>query len=135
MRGRAGAGVLVLSALGYPLTQIVIARCGLPGALVVESVCCGLALRDAALVRSGLARRLRCGPAALLLMELGAAVTATTSGALSILGARQSVRSASAFRTGASKTHQVAVAALFALHTVRFAIYLQPDRGLAQRPG
>jgi hypothetical protein len=135
MRGRVGVAMLMLSALGYPLTQIVIKRGGLGGALVVESVCGGLAVRDAALVRSGLARRLRRAPAALLLMELGAAVAATASGALSILTARLRGRSASSFTTGASRTHQVAIAALFALHTIRFAIYLQPDRGLAQRAG
>ncbi|HYM97558.1 MAG TPA: hypothetical protein VET26_09660 [Candidatus Sulfotelmatobacter sp.] len=131
MRGRVGVAVLVLSALGYPLTRIVIQRGGLGGALVVQSVCSGLAARDAALVRSGLVRRLRRGPAVLLLMELGAAVAATTSGAVSILGARLRGRYASAVTTGASRTQQVAIAALFALHTIRFAIYLQPDRGLA----
>jgi hypothetical protein len=131
MRGRVGLAVLALSALGYPLTRIVIKRGGLAGLLVVESVCCGLAMRDAALVRSGLARRLRRGPAALPLMELGAAIAAGTSGALSILGARRRGRSASALTIGASKTQQFAIAALFVLHTIRFAIYLQPDRGLA----
>ena len=46
-----GGLVLVLSGLGFPLTQAVIARFGRRGALVAEGVAVGLLVRDAALVR------------------------------------------------------------------------------------
>ena len=39
MPPRAGRAVLALSAMGFPLTQRVIRRFGLRGALVVEAAC------------------------------------------------------------------------------------------------
>ena len=61
-----GGIVLVVSGLGFPLTQAVIARCGRRGAVVAEGVAVGLLVRDAALVESGLSARLQPLPRRLL---------------------------------------------------------------------
>ena len=66
MKRAIGSVVLGLSACGYPLTQVVVRRWGVRGAAVAESVCAGLAIRDASMVASGVPGRLRRVPAALL---------------------------------------------------------------------
>ena len=66
--------VLGLSAAAYPLTDFAIRRFGRRGAVVTEVACCGLAVRDAAMVVAGVPDRLRPGPAILLWMELTAAL-------------------------------------------------------------
>ena len=123
-----GALILVLSGLGFPLTQIEIIRFGRRGAVAAEAVSAGLLVRDVALVRLGAPRRLRPVPAALLWLELAAAAVASIAG----LGAIVSPRTSPA-RTRAGileAVRQASVGALFGLHTYRFWIYLQPDRGL-----
>ena len=75
-----GVLILVLSGLGFPLTQLVIARFGRRGAIVADGVSAGLLVRDVALVRLGAPRRLRPVPAALLWLELGAAAVASVVG-------------------------------------------------------
>lgn len=70
MRSTVGAILLGLSASGYPLTQFVIRCWGVRGAAVAESVCAGLALRDAFMVTGGVPGRLRRVPAVLLRLEL-----------------------------------------------------------------
>ena len=69
--------MLVLSGLGFPLTQAVIARFGRRGAIVAEGVAVDLLVRDAALVRMGLPARLQLLPSRLLWLELGAAALAS----------------------------------------------------------
>lgn len=129
MKRVAGAVVLGLSACGYPLTQLVIRRWGRRGAAIAEYACAGLAIRDASMVAVGVPGRLRRVPAVLLVLELGAAVAASLAGLPPLLSA-QSADEAAAARTGlADNVRRVAVAALFALHTVRFGIYLRPDQG------
>ena len=121
--------MLGVSACGYPLTQLVVRRWGMRGVAVAEAVCAGLAVRDAAMVAAGVPGRLRLVPAALLRLELAAATVASLAG----LGALVSVRSpiqGSAARVGAADVvRRVATATLFAVHTVRFGIYLRPDQG------
>src|SRR5208283_3657775 len=80
MNPRFGKIVLGLSAAGYPLTEFAIRRLGRRGAVVTEVACCGLAVRDGAMVVGGLPFRLRRGPAILLWMELAAAVAASGLG-------------------------------------------------------
>lgn len=129
MKRVTGAGVLGLSACGYPLTQLVIRRWGVRGAAVAECACAGLAIHDASMVASGVPGRLRRGPAVLLLLELGAAVAASLAGLPPLLGA-QSAHGAGPARTCAAEgVRRSAVAALFAIHTIRFGIYLRPDQG------
>ena len=57
MRHTVGAIVLGLSACGYPLTQLAVRRWGVRGVAVAESVCAGLAIRDASMVASGVPDR------------------------------------------------------------------------------
>jgi hydroxyacylglutathione hydrolase len=129
MRRSVGAVVLGLSACGYPLTQLVVRRGGMRGAALAELVCGGLAIRDASLVAGGVADRLGKVPAALLRLETAVGVVASLAGLHPLLGARPDGRAASP-RAGAADTiRRAAVAALFALHTVRFAIYLSPGQG------
>ena len=50
MNPKLGKIVLGLSAAGYPLTELAIRRLGRRGAVIAEVACCGLAVRDAAMV-------------------------------------------------------------------------------------
>lgn len=126
MRREVGWLVLGASAVGYPLTKVVLQRGGRRGAVVVESVCVGLAFRDASMVAGGSPQRLRRIPAGLLYLELAAAVVASLAGSRSLLIDKG---------TDTPKPDVVeivrrgAVCALFCLHTVRFRIYLSPDQG------
>jgi hypothetical protein len=70
MRSTVGAILLGLSVSGYPLTQFVIRRWGVRGAAVAESVCAGLAIRDAFIMTGGVPGGLRRVPAVLLRLEL-----------------------------------------------------------------
>jgi hypothetical protein len=120
--------VLGLSACGYPLTQLMARRWGRPGAVVAESVSAGLAIRDAAMVAGGAPGRLRPVPAALLRLELAAGIVASLAGLPPLLDARPPGRPAPG-RCSADTLRRAAVAALFALHTIRFGIYLSPGQG------
>lgn len=127
-RAALGAPVLLASGLGFPLTQLAIARGGRSGAAVAEAVAAGLLVRDAAMVATGAPSRLRRWPATLLWLELGAAAAATVAGLAAVRDPRQAM---DATRIGmAEATRRGAVGLLFGLHTYRFWIWLQPDRGL-----
>jgi len=127
MKRTTGAVVLGLSACGYPLTQLVIRRWGVRGAVFTESVCAGLAVRDASMVAGGVPGRLRRVPAVLLRLELAAGIAASLAGLVPLLRARPAGRGAEI--AAAENMRRAAVAALFTLHTIRFAIYLRPDQG------
>ena len=129
MKRMVGAIVLGLSACGYPLTQLMVRRWGVRGAAVAESVCVGLAIRDASMVANGAPGRLRRVPAALLRLELAVGVVASLAGLAPFLSALSAGRAASARTRAPDAVRRAAVATLFALHTVRFGIYLRPDRG------
>lgn len=130
-----GVVVLGLSACGYPLTQLAVRRCGVRGAVMAESACAGLAIRDALLVASGVPDRLRNVPAALLRLELAVAVVASLAGLHPLLST-WAPGPASARARAADNLRRTAVAALFTMHTIRFAIYLRPDQGRrAATPG
>jgi len=128
MRRPLGTIVLGLSASGYPLTQAVIRRWGTPGQVLVETVCAGLVIRDAAMIAAGAPRRLRRVPALLLWLELGAGAVATVSGLQTLSGASSADRS-SVRQRACESVRRAAVAILFSLHTIRFEIYLRPDQG------
>lgn len=81
------------------------------------------------MVAGGAPERLRSVPAALLRLELAAGVTASLAGVPVLLGALLPDRAASASTCGADAVRRAAIAMLFALHTVRFGIYLRPDQG------
>lgn len=121
--------ILGASALGYPLTEVVIRRCGRGGALFVEGVCIGLAVRDAAMIANGVPHRLRAVPALLLYLEFGSA-------ALAALVTAPGARAHRGFQCQAPDCgiRRVSTAALFGLHTIRFAIYLMPDQGRRSLP-
>jgi hypothetical protein len=101
MKRAIGAAVLGLSACGYPLTQFAVRRWGVRGAAVAECACAGLAIRDTAMIASGVPRRLRAVPAALLRLELAAGVAAALAGLSPLLDARSADRSAPATATAA----------------------------------
>ena len=135
MRRTAGAVVLGLSACGYPLMQLVVRRWGVRGAAVAESVCAGLAVRDAAMLASGVPDRLRPVPAALLRLELAAGVVAVLAGLPPLRSVRPDGQAPPARAGAVGHVWRAAVATLFAVHTVRFWIYLRPDQGRrATRP-
>ncbi|MGZ6565229.1 MAG: hypothetical protein ACXVH1_37835, partial [Solirubrobacteraceae bacterium] len=62
MRREVGWLAIGASAVGYPLTEVVLQRGGKRG-VVVESVCVGLAFRDASMVAGGSPKRLQRIPA------------------------------------------------------------------------
>jgi len=127
-----GRAILGLSAVGFPLTQVAIVRFGRRGAIAVELVTAGLLIRDLVLVARGTPRRLRPGPAVLLGLETVAAGAAAALG-LPAVRDRSALDQAQARRaTGLEIVRRAAVGSLFGLHTARFRIYLQPDRGLRQ---
>ena len=129
MRRAIGAGILGLSACGYPLAQFAVRRWGVRGAAAAECACAGLAIRDACMIACGVPGRLRAVPAALLRLELAAGMVASLAGLGPLLGARSARQAAQAEAMAANRVRRAAVATLFALHTVRFAIYLRPDQG------
>ena len=129
MKRATGAAVLGLSACGYPLTQFAVRRWGVRGAAVAECACAGLVIRDASMIANGVPRRLRAVPAALLRVELAAGVAAALAGLSPLLNARSADRAGPAAARAADRVWRGAVATLFAVHTVRFAIYLRPDQG------
>ena len=134
MRRTVGAVVLGLSACGYPLTQLVVRRWGVRGAAVVEAVCVGLAVRDAAMVAGGVPGRLCRVPAALLRVELAAGLVASLAGLRPLLRARPAGQAAPAGTCAEDGVRRAAVAVLFTVHTVRFGIYLRPDQGRRPAP-
>ncbi len=130
MDSRLGKLVLGLSAAGYPLTQLAIRRFGRRGAVITESLCVGLAVRDAAMIAAGAPSRLRRGPAVLLWLEMAAAVAAAGLGLRLAVDKGAARRAATTRPDALEATRRAAVGTLFGLHTLRFWIYLQPDHGL-----
>ena len=130
MSPRLGRAVLALSGMGFPLTQAVIRRFGVRGALLVEAVCSGLLVRDAAMLAGNAPRRLRRGPAALLWLEAGAALAAALTCLGPLLDADARLRALQPRPDRAEAMRRIAVGMLFGLHTMRFRIYLRPDHGL-----
>lgn len=131
MRRSVGLGTLALSACGYPLTEAVIRRFGSRGLAVCALICAGLATRDASMVAAGAPARLRRFPALLLRVELVAAGTAAgmTAGVLAATAGQRDVPEV------VDRLRRMAVAALFSLHTVRFAIFLTPEQGRRSASG
>jgi hypothetical protein len=129
MKRATGSVVLGLSACGYPLTQLAIRRWGVRGAAVAECACAGLAIRDASMMASGVPGRLRPLPAWLLRLELAVGVVASLAGVHPLLSARSADQPAAARTCAAETARRASVATLFAVHTIRFGIYLRPDQG------
>ncbi len=122
--------VLVLSGMGFPITQVTIARLGRRGAALVAGVTAGLLVRDATLIVTGTPGRLQPGAARLLWAETAVAAAATGAGLLLL---RDPEVAAARKRGWDVPTQELfrrfAVGALFGLHTVRFQIYLAPGSG------
>jgi hypothetical protein len=108
----------------------VIRRFGGRGALVVEAVCGGLLIRDAAMLAAGVPHRLRRGPAVLLWLEAAAGAAAVLAGLRPLVDAAARQRAVQPHPDRLEVVRRTAVGALFGLHTIRFRIYLQPDQGL-----
>lgn len=134
MHWATGRAVLVLSGFGFPLTQLVIAQFGRRGAAVVEVVTTGLLIRDAVLVGSGAPEHLRRGPAVMLHLELAAAAVASAAGVRAIAAGTTQMGSERPWVDVVEGARRAAVGTLFGLHTLRWWIYLSPDRGLRQLP-
>ena len=132
MTPEAGRVVFGLSGLGFPMTQLAVRRLGRPGAAVVEAVSVGLLARDAAMIAGGAPGRLRRGPAALLWLEAGAAAASSVLCLRLVADAGARREAVAARPTGLEVLRRFALGALFGLHTLRFRIYLRPDRGLRQ---
>ena len=130
MSRRLGQIVLAVSGMGFPLTQLAIRRLDRRGAMLTEAVCGGLLIRDVALIAGGTPARLRRGPAVLLWLEAVAGVAAVVAGLRPLRDARALAEATAERPTRLEGVRRAAVGTLFGLHTWRFRIYLQPDRGL-----
>jgi hypothetical protein len=135
LRRTVGCVALGLSACGYPITQLAIRRWGLRGAALAETVSAGLAIRDATMVAAGVPARLRTLPAVLLRVELMAAIAASLTGFQPFVAARLADRPSPVTVSTVDGLRRAAVTALFAVHTVRFGIYLSPGQGSRGAPG
>ncbi len=121
-----GLLLLVVSGLGFPLSQVAIAVLGRRGAAFVEAVVAAFLVTDARLVSDGTARRPSM-PGVLLCLELAAACLAGILGLRSLTS--HGLREATARRPGALElVRRVAIGALFGLHTWRLAISLGAER-------
>jgi hypothetical protein len=129
-----GRVVLMLSGLGFPLTQLAIRPFGRRGALLVEAVSGGLLIRDPAMLAAGTPSRLRRGPTFLLWFEAAVAAAAVLTGLRPLPDAHARRRAVQPRPGPFEAMRRAAVGTLFGLHTLRFRIYLQPDHGLRQ-PG
>ena len=129
MSGRLGRGVLALSGMGFPLTQVAIRRLGRPGAALVELVCGGLLARDAAMLASGAPGRLRRGPAVLLWLETAVGLGAVLAGLGPLLSGTARSHVSDPRPDAPEGLRRAAIGLLFGLHTLRFRIYLQPGNG------
>ncbi len=96
---------------------------------MAEAVCAGLAIRDASMIAAGVPGRLRAVPAALLRLELAAGIVASLAGLRPLLGTPPAVPAPWPTTDAADAVRRAAVATLFAVHTIRFGIYLRPDQG------
>ena len=134
MKRTTGSVVLGLSACGYLLTQFAVRHGGVRGAAVAEAVCAGLAIRDASLVARGVPGWLRPVPAALLRLELAAAMVASLAGVPPLLAVRSAGQPPPARAGAGDAVRRAAVATLFAVHTIRFGIYLRRDQGRRAMP-
>ncbi len=129
MKRAAGAVILGLSACGYSLTQLVIRRRGRRGAAITKCACAGLAIRDASMTAAGIQGRLRRVPAVLLPLELGVGAAASLAGLPPLLSTQPADGAAPARTRAADGVRRAAVAALLAIHTIRFGTCLRPDQG------
>jgi hypothetical protein len=131
IRPALAAGLLLTSASGYPATQLVVRLAGRRGVLVGGLVAAGLFGRDLAMTSAGVPASLRPGPAWMLRAETLVSGAAAVASAVAF---RQRAEGDDLWPTlGAlssrERLRRIAMTALFALHTVRFAVYLRPGSG------
>jgi hypothetical protein len=81
------------------------------------------------MVAGGVLGRLRPVPAALLRLELAAGVVAALAGLPLLRNPRSAGQAAPGGAGRVGIVWRAAVATLFAVHTIRFGIYLRPDQG------
>ncbi len=124
-----GRLVLIVSGLGFPLTQLAIRRLDRTGAVLVAATSGGLLVRDVAMIGAGAPSRLRRAPAILLWLEAVAAAAAALTCLPLVLDPRARDRARQARPEGVEAIRRAAVGTLFGLHTMRFRIYLRPDHG------
>ena len=130
MSPRLGQVILAVSGMGFPLTQMAIRRLDRRGAAIAEAACGALLVRDAAMIATGAPHRLRRGPAVLLWLELAAGTVAVATGLRPLVDDAARERAILPRPDRFEAVRRAAVGTLFGLHTWRFRIYLQPDRGL-----
>jgi hypothetical protein len=130
-----GRTVLLVSSIGFPLTQAAIRHLGRNGAVATEAVAVGLLARDVALIAAGAPRRLRRGPALLLRLETAVAALAAVTGLRLVADESARLRALEPKSVGAETLRRLAFGVLFGLHTARFRIYLSPGRGLRSSSG
>lgn len=133
MGRRSGRVVLILSGMGFPLTQAAMRRFGRSGAFAVEAVTAALLMRDAGMIARGATGRLRRGPAMLLWLETASAALASVLSLRPLFAESARVAARAKRPTGGEALRRIAIGTLFGLHTMRFRIYLQPDQGRRQQ--
>ncbi|MHB1413855.1 MAG: MBL fold metallo-hydrolase [Chloroflexota bacterium] len=130
-----GRALFAFSLAGLPLANLVLARRGRKGGLLVQAASVLLFARAVQFVITGTAARLRTLPRLLAYAEIVGDGLATLTGFWvwvwrPFVASRQTARPR--LRTAGdwvARLNAVAVAAMFVLHAVRMAIYLSPGQG------
>jgi hypothetical protein len=125
-----GTGIAVVSGSGFPLSQILIARLGRPGAIAVAVVTAGILARDVSLVVTGRPAADAPRLAPLLYVETAVAAVATVTSLASITDAGlEAARSRERWVGGVELLRRMSLGLLFGLHAMRFKQYLQLPGG------
>jgi hypothetical protein len=130
MQKALGTAIAVASGSGFPLSQVLIARLGRPGAVAVAVVTAGILARDVSLVVNERPAGETAGSTALLYVETAVAVVATVAGLASITDAGlEAARSRERRVGGVELLRRTSLGLLFGIHAMRFKEYLQLPGG------
>jgi hypothetical protein len=119
VKSKVGFLGLGLIGMGFPLTQVVIRRFGMAGAVAVETVSVGLLACDLRLVVTGAPRTIRRGAAVLLWLETSAAALASVLGLRLIVDAEAHLRALDQRPVGPEVARRFALGAMFGICTMR----------------
>jgi hypothetical protein len=108
---------------------------GRAGAVATAAACNGLLVRDVVLLVSGATRRLKRGPARLLMLETGLAAVASALSIRVVFNRRALALAMEQAASTPEVVRRIAIAALFEVHTGRYSIYLRPGHGWRPQAG
>jgi hypothetical protein len=114
--------------MGFPLTQLAIARLGRWGAVLAECASVALLVRAAALIAGGAPRELRPALSALLYVELVVAAIASLTGLRLLRGDAHQMATERETKDPLEIARRASMGTLFGIHTSRLWAYMRSDR-------